>query len=279
MMFQTEDRARAKRLRAEQAVNLALQGHWAEAADLNAQIIEQFPKDVEAHNRLAKAHMELGHLEEAREAYNHTLRLDPTNMIAQKNLQRLDKLASEEAELAPAAAPMDPSLFIEETGRSTTTSLIQLAAADVLARMNPGDPVRIDVQGNTVVVLDPQGEVLGKIDPKLRQRLIRLTAMGNEYGAVVTSADEHSLRVIIRETHRDPSMGDRPSFPSTGEAFRGYVRDSLLRYDLEDDEDDEELSEETEHDVEADHDAAAEDLTMDDVHADLPDDIGDDEEP
>ena len=39
--------------------------------------------------------MELGKFEEARETYNHTLRLDPTNTIAQKNLLRLDKLAEE----------------------------------------------------------------------------------------------------------------------------------------------------------------------------------------
>src|SRR5579884_1890114 len=125
VMFQSEDRARLKRMKSDQAVNLALQGHWAEAAEMNAQLIEQYPKDVEAHNRLAKAYMELGCYDEAREAYNHTLRIDPTNTIAQKNLQRLEKLATEEADIGTTGAPVDPSLFIEETGRSTTTSLVQ----------------------------------------------------------------------------------------------------------------------------------------------------------
>jgi hypothetical protein len=87
--------------------------------------------------------------------------------------------------------------------------------------------------------------------------------MGNQYTAVVTSVDEQSLRIIVRETYRDPSMGNRPSFPTTGEVFRGYVRDSLLRYDLEEDEEEEEELEEVERDREP--DAVAEDLPIDEV--------------
>src|SRR5581483_10331833 len=128
--------------------------------------------------------------DESREAYNHTLRIDPTNMIARKNLQRLDNLAAEAAAMTTTAAPVDPSLFIEETGRSTTTSLVDVAPPEVLAHMNPGDPAKIEVQGNLVFVTDTNGEPLGRIEPKLRQRLIRLTGIGNEYGAVVTAVDE-----------------------------------------------------------------------------------------
>jgi hypothetical protein len=132
-----------------------------------------------------------------------------------------------------------------------------------MAKMNPGDVVSLEVQGNTVLALSAAGDALGKIEPKLRQRLIRLTNMGNQYTAVVTSVDEQSLRIIIRETYRDPAMGNRPSFPTTGEVFRGYVRDSLLRYDLEDEEEEDEEMEEAEHDREP--DAVAEDLPIDEA--------------
>lgn len=240
-IFQTEERARIRRLKVEQAVSLAMQSKWVEAAELNRQIIENLPKDVEAHNRLGKALIELGKFDEAREAYNHTLRLDPTNTIAQKNLQRLDKLAEESAPTDLQTGPVDPSLFIAETGRSTITSLIELPPADVLAKMNAGDVLTLEIQNKTVSVLNAAGEVLGKLEPKLRQRLIRLIGMGNQYSAIVTAVDESALRVIIRETFRDPAMGNRPSFPTTGDAFRGYVRDSLLRYDVDEEEEDEDL--------------------------------------
>src|SRR3954447_20215740 len=132
-VYPTEDRARMRRMRAEHAVDLAMQSRWAEAAELNEQIIESLPKDVEAHNRLGKAYMELGRFDDAREAYNHTLRLDPTNRIAQKNLGRLNKLAEESPPTVWPTGPVDPSLFIAETGRSTITSLIDLPPADILA--------------------------------------------------------------------------------------------------------------------------------------------------
>jgi hypothetical protein len=261
-LMESEDRARIQRVKAEQAVNLAMQSRWAEAVELNRQIIEVSPKDIEAHNRLGKSLMETGKYDDAREAYNHTLRIDPTNTIAQKNIQRLDKLMEEEIVDSPTPR-VDPSLFIEEAGRATTTSLVQLAAGDVLAKLNPGDPVNLEVQGNGVVVTGPSGEVAGKIEPKLRQRLIRLIGMGNSYSAFVTAADEHSLRIIIHETHRDPSMGNRPSFPIAGETYRGYVRDTLLRYELDEDEEEEEEVDETEH--EADTELAASDVPIDDL--------------
>lgn len=238
-IFQSEDRARIKRVKAEQAVNLAMQSRWAEAAELNRQLIDTYPKDIEAHNRLGKALMELSRFDESREAYNHTLRIDPTNTIAQKNLQRLEKLMEEVVAIDLPTGPVDPSLFIAETGRSTITSLVEPAPADVLAKMNAGDLLSLEVQGRIVNVTNAAGEFVGKLEPKIRQRLIRLINMGNQYSAIVTAVDDDALRIIIRETHRDPSMGNRPSFPTTGDAFRGYVRDSLLRYDLDDELDDE----------------------------------------
>jgi tetratricopeptide (TPR) repeat protein len=277
-IFQGEERARMRRMKAEQAVNLAMQSRWADAAELNEQIIEASPKDVEAHNRLGKALIELGRFDDAREAYNHTLRLDPTNTIAQKNLQRLDKLAEEAGPTDLPTGPVDPSLFIAETGRSTITSLIELPPADALAKMNAGDVLTFEIRDKTVSLQNSAGEVVGKLEPKLRQRLIRLTGMGNQYSAIVTAVDESALRVIIRETHRDPSMGNRPSFPTTGDAFRGYVRDSLLRYDIDEEEEDEDV-EGGEHEADHEPDAVGDtdEIAIDEVHEDAPDDDEDEQ--
>src|SRR5439155_17084239 len=124
--------------------------------------------------------------------------------------------------------------------------------------------------------LNVAGEMLGKLEPKIRQRLIRLIGMGNEYSAIVTAVDESALRIIIRESHRDPSMGSRPSFPTTGDAFRGYVRDSLLRYDIDEEEDeDDDLDEPS---AEHEPDLVAEDVAVEDVRGAAPDDIEDDDD-
>jgi len=243
-IFQSEDRLRAKRQKVEKAINLAMQNRWGEAVELNRELIAEYPGEVDAHNRLGKALMEIGRYAEARDAYGESLRVDPMNTIAQKNHARLTKLAEDEeaadTDLATAApTPVDPSLFIEETGKTTVTSLADLASPDLLARVTAGDPLTLEIQGSAVRVFGPAGEVLGKLEPKLGQRVINLMNQGNKYSAAVTGVDDTSLRLIIRETCRDPSMCDRPSFPAAAaEAFRAYTRETVIRYDLDDDDDD-----------------------------------------
>jgi len=247
---QSEDRLRLKRIKAEQAIAFAMKSRWAEAADVNRRILELFPDDVDSHNRLGKALVELGQYQDSRAAYEEALRLDPTNTIAQKNLLRLEKLIQEgQAAAAPALSPVDPSLFIEESGRTVVTSLVDLADADEIARLAPGDPLNLDVHGTTVRLLEPAGGlVVGRLEPKLAARVLKLLELNNTYSAAVTAVDPTSVRVIIREATRSPQMGARPSFPTTaaGEAFRGYTRDDMFRMDTDDDDDDDEYPEEAE---------------------------------
>src|SRR4051812_39066483 len=89
----TDDRARAlRRQRQERAIKLAMESKWEEAAQENETILQVFPRDVDAHNRLGKALTELGRYNDAREAYGRALQLDANNIIARKNLQRLETL-------------------------------------------------------------------------------------------------------------------------------------------------------------------------------------------
>ena len=82
---------RTKRQLAEQAIQQASSAQWDEAAATNRKLLELGP-DAEAENRLAKALWELGMLAEAREHYQTALALDPTNRIAERNIDRLKML-------------------------------------------------------------------------------------------------------------------------------------------------------------------------------------------
>jgi len=73
----------------DQAVELALLGRWDEAVQMNARVLELFPEDIGARNRLGKAYTELGQLEEAVAAYEESLQRQPSNPIARKNLADL----------------------------------------------------------------------------------------------------------------------------------------------------------------------------------------------
>src|SRR6266702_4673627 len=118
MTNQTDDRARlVRKQRADRAIKLAMDSKWAEAAQENEIILSVFPKDIDSLNRLGKALTELGRYGDARGAYGRALALDTNNVIARKNLKRLETLGDGGAPPAEARQKVDPDLFIEETGK------------------------------------------------------------------------------------------------------------------------------------------------------------------
>jgi tetratricopeptide (TPR) repeat protein len=252
--FPTEDRLRQKRTKSEQAISLAMKNRWDEAAQLNREILDMFPNEVDAYNRLGKALTELGKYADARDAYARAVKLDPLNGIATKNLQRLGKLAAE-GSAAPPPSPVDPRLFIEESGKTTVTQLTDMRRGEIMAKLSAGDQLQLARRGNQIVVTDLTGQDIGRIEPKLEQDLIRLLDLGNQYAVFVTSGGEQVVHVIIRETHRAAAMGNRPSFrpsaaPESG-GVRAYTREGMLRYETEEEEEEEEeMMEEEEEEAE-----------------------------
>src|SRR6202048_3913791 len=253
--FPTEDRLRQKRAKSEQAITLAMKNRWDEAAQVNREILDLFPNEVDAYNRLGKALTELGRYAEARDAYSHAVKLDPLNGIASKNLLRLGKLAAD-GSAAPQPSPVDPRLFIEESGKTTVTLLTDVRRTEATAKLKAGDQLQIERRGNQLVVADLTGQEVGRIEPKLEQDLIRLMGLGNKYAVFVTAAIDQTVHVIIRETRRAAAMGNRPSFRPSAAAesggVRAYTREGVLRYESEEEEeDDDDMGDDDEEETEA----------------------------
>ena len=247
MVYAADDRTRLRRQRAEQAIQLAMQGQWEEAAKVNRIIIDVFPNDVDAYNRLGKALTELGRYAEARDAYGKALGLDPHNSIAQKNLARLSSLREAAAPRAEAGTKLSPQLFISETGKTGVTVLVR-PAVEVAARLTAGDEVFLRRENSALVVENAQGEYLGEVEPKLSLRLIKLIEAGNRYAAAIATLARDNVRIIIKETYQDPSQAGKLSFPATttGEAFRPYIKEGLVRTDADEEEESFEEGEDTE---------------------------------
>jgi tetratricopeptide (TPR) repeat protein len=213
MDLNSEDKARIRRDKAKDAITLALASRWEEAVALNREIVGDFPRDVEAYNRLGKALSELGQYREAKDAFRQALEISPANGIARKNLQRLAHL-KDEAAVARHGSKLTPQLFIEERGKTATASLRKLPTDGGHLRMTPGDAVELRVSGDGLTVESPEGQYLGEIEPKLGLRLGRLIQGGNRYAAAVTSVQEQSLVIMIKETYQHRSQYGIVSFPS-----------------------------------------------------------------
>jgi tetratricopeptide (TPR) repeat protein len=255
MTNQTQDKARVvKKQRTEQAIQLAMQSRWEEAISANRAIIQMFPDEADAYNRLGKALTEVGKIKEAREAYQKALDIEPTNGIARRNLERLSTM---KAKAEPdKAQQVDASLFIEEMGKTGVTT-VRPQNMKVLATLSAGDEVTLKQVGSRLTVETVAGEYISDVEPKLALRLTRLMGGGNQYAAAVAGIDAENVRVIMKETFQHPSQVGRISFPAgkAGELVRPYTKESMVRADLDEDDD---TSDETEEWEEAETEAEAE---------------------
>src|SRR4029450_13780830 len=142
----------------------------------------------QAENRLAKSLWELGELASAREHYQTALALDPTNRIAERNIDRLKVLlvtAGEKTVPANEGSKARVSIFVEETGKTGFAYLTDLAHPRELAQVNPGDSVELTPEGNRLIATR-HGVRIRVGAPTADARLLKLMADGNKYAAGVT---------------------------------------------------------------------------------------------
>jgi tetratricopeptide (TPR) repeat protein len=241
---------RQRRQLADQAIAQATAAQWAESVDTNRRLLELGP-DAEAENRLAKSLWELGELGSAREHYQTALALDPTNRIAERNIDRLKMLlvaAGETTVPAQEGSKAPVSIFVEETGKTGFAFLTDLASPRELAQVNPGDAVELTPQSNRLIA-HSNGVRIGVVEPRVATRLLKLIADGNKYAAGVTSLGDKDVRIIVREIFQDPANYGKVSFPTAAKStdLRPYTKGTLIREemeleeDLEDDEEDDEI--------------------------------------
>lgn len=207
---------RAKIQLGKQAIRCALNGEWEQAAAANRQILSVCPTDCEASNRLAKALMELGRFSEARETLEQLQLHSPSNVIARKNLARLDQLQSQlrGGRSQTAVAGKFPGMFIAESGKSCTTVLCRLAGAPQTLPVSAGDVLALHAQNDGITVNTPDGQYLGALQRRLGRRVNRLMAGGNRYEAAVVGVEPDGLSVILRETGQAPALRHVVSFPA-----------------------------------------------------------------
>lgn len=233
MTREDERLLRLKQQRSKEAIDLAMQARWKEAVTVNREIVQGFPEDVDAYNRLGRAYLELGQYKQAREAYKSAVKLDPYNAIASRNIRRLNDIKeTDRAEVE--TVKVEPQQFIEEIGKAGVVALSDLAPKEKRARVVAGDRVNLKANGSLLTVESSRGEYIGRVEIKHSQRLARLILGGNQYSATVVRSTAETMTVMIRETFQHPSQAGKLSFPPKGmEEFRAYGSDKLSKIESE----------------------------------------------
>ena len=212
MVIRETDSVRLAKSKAREAIALAMDSRWQDAAEINRQLLEVQPEDLNAWNRLGKALLELGDREGARGAFARSLCLDPMNAIARKNMARLSEARAVEPQ---SVAPLAPRMFLGEGGKTASISLIGLAEPSERPIVSPGALVALRPMNDTVAVYSQSESYIGMVPLALGRRLACMMGGGNRYEGAVSGSSPHHVRVLLRETYQHPSQRSRVSFPAS----------------------------------------------------------------
>jgi len=232
-----------KERRSQEAIRLAMKGEWRKVAEINREILDDFPGDVDALNRFGRACLELDEYDNARAAYQAAIEIDPYNSIARKNLLRLEHITTSRPGQSGEVRKVQPNHFIEDIGKAGVVVLENLGDAEARAKVVAGDTVFLKIKAQSLLLQSEWGETLGEVAPKQAKRLILMTRGGNKYSAAVVSSTDNEMAVIIRETFQAPSQAGRVSFLPKGMAdVRPIIADAILKRDKAYEEDNEDES-------------------------------------
>lgn len=231
-MSDTATAKRPRRQMVEEARKAAIESRWEEAIEINQELLKRTPRDAQAQNRVGKAFFELNQLQAATEAYSASLKIDPANMIARRNLQRLEQLRRTNSVRPDRERNLVPktSVLIQEVGKTWVDELVNPAQAEHLAEISSGEALKFQVSNGHLVVYRSDDVRLGEIEARTAERVIELMGAGNRYEVYALGLVGSTLRVILREVFRDPSLGDKISFPRQISQTGQYLRErDLLR--------------------------------------------------
>src|SRR5881296_2679976 len=246
----TSDTGLRVRALADQAVAAALESDWTRASDLNAKILEAAPDDIEARNRMGRALLEQGKLEEAKASFAEVLKAEPYNSIAIRGSQRIGQLLEHHTKPTVTTSRTQPRLFIEDMGKTGILRMINPAPPHILARYSAGAECQLKEQEGLVALHASDGELLGFLEPKVGRRLLDLIRTGNQYVAAIVSNDQANARVAIREVFQSAENASRISFPGHHRPAetkeRAYIKGNFFRFGRDEDDEAGEGAEEVE---------------------------------
>lgn len=199
-----------------QAIQTALMGDWNTAIQINQELLEENPNDLETLNRLAFALTVVGKIKDAKKIYRKVLDIDEQNPIALKNLKRLTNSNKKTFYNSQFILPNQiNTMFIEETGKTKVIELVNLATPKIITNLMTGEILTLCIKRLKIFVLDGKKQYIGMFPEDIGKRLIKFIKGGNVYEACVKAIKDHHVVIFIKEIKRVPRFKNQPSFIST----------------------------------------------------------------
>ncbi len=200
------------------AVSAALDYNWELAIELNKKILKNNPNNIETLNRLARAYFETGNITKSRQTYKSVTDLDSFNVIAKKNLTRLNRLSTDQKVVTVGGEKQNfRELFqklASEPGKTKVVTLVKIGDQNLLSKLASGDKLKILTKKHSIELCTFDNKHVGNLPDDLSFRLLKLITSGNTYDCCIKSVTPKDVQIIMFEITRAKSLTDQPSFTS-----------------------------------------------------------------
>lgn len=198
----------------QKAIDLALNCKWNEAVKVNKKILKLNINDIDTLNRLSRSYYEIGDTIKANKTSLKVLKIDPGNNIAIKAIEKYKNSSKNKTnENLSFNQNIDPSVFIEEPGRTKLINLINVGSINTCSCLDSGDEIFIIPHTHKVSLTNSEGKYVGRLPDDLSSKLRRFIKGGNEYKVFVKSVEGKNLKVIVKEVARGLEFKNIQSFP------------------------------------------------------------------
>lgn len=207
------------------AIKTALCGQWDQAVKINKKILKIDTGDINALNRLGHAYTSLGQKAKAQKIYKQILGIDPYNIIARKNMEKVARQNGQSNGNGNSNDKKETnnpaSVFLYEPGKTKIINLLNLAPPAVLCSLNCGDKILFNPKKHAISVTTSDEVYLGALPDDLAHKLLTFIAGGNQYEAYIKSVASKVLTIFIREIFRSEKFFNQPSFQDKRNPYLG----------------------------------------------------------
>lgn len=197
-----------------QAIEAAMQHQWQDAANLNALIIKKDKHNLSAYLRIGFAYLQLGKMNEAKKYYNKALRIQPKNIVALENLEKLKILSRKGINRIGIEKPVfNTEVFIDVPGKTKSLTLVNPGQKNIIARLISGQSLDLKVKKRKVEARTKANEYVGTLPDDISRRLIHFLKARSIYSTIIKEAGLNKIVVFIKEEKKGRGVVNHISFP------------------------------------------------------------------
>jgi tetratricopeptide (TPR) repeat protein len=198
----------------ETAVELAINGEYVKAIEINNELLKIDPQDTDCLMQLAHAYWQTGDLKLAKKYYSQTLEIDPANNLAKKRIALLNAVSSKQMQnKARTKSRIVPiSELIEEPGKTKTVRLSSIGKPEHLSLLSIGEEVFLSIRKRKIEVRDSAKNFIGYLPDDISKRLAEMIEDKCVYEALVFSFDKNEIKIFLREMHKSARYRNKSSF-------------------------------------------------------------------